>query len=85
MTIENLQRAILCCLRNVQSRANHFVHVVVFVLAEPAAEDYVGASVGLLFVARIERGVLLVVDGIVRLHSLLPLGGILVTDHGFGL
>lgn len=71
--------------RNVQSRTNHFVHVVVFVLSEPATEDYVRTSLRKLQIALVECGILLVIDGVVGLHALFPFGGILITDHGFRL
>ena len=60
-------------------------HVVVAVFGEAASEDDVGARGGKGAVAFVERLVALVVDGIVGLHAVVPLGGILARDDGVGI
>ena len=50
------------------------VHVVILVLAQAAAEDDVRAGVGQRFVAGVQRAVLGVVDGVIRLVAGFPLG-----------
>ena len=61
------------------------VHIVVLVLAQTAAEDDARLSIGQFLVCSVERTVLLVVDGVVRLIAFLPLGAVLAADDRFGL
>ena len=71
--------------RHRQCHLDDLVHIVVLVLAQTAAEDDARLSIGQLLVCSVERTVLLVVDGVVRLIALLPLGAVLAADDRFGL
>ena len=55
---------------HVQRYLNDLVHVVVLILAQTTAEDHTRLGIGQRLVLRIQRAVLLVVDGIVGLVAL---------------
>ena len=57
-------------------------HVVVFVLGEATTEEDVLFGFGDGFVLGVERGVSLIVNGIVGFHAGLPLDRILTADYG---
>ena len=59
---------------------NSVVHIVIPILPQPAAEQHVFILLGEGAVLFIERAVLFVVDGIVRLVARLPLGRVLARD-----
>ena len=62
-----------------------FIHVVVLVFAQTAAEDHARLGVGQLLVFGVQSTVLGVVDRVVRLVALVPLGAVFTADDRFGL
>ena len=72
-------------LRDAQCHLNDLVHIVVFVLAQAAAEDDPRLRVGQLLVGSIQGAVLFIIDGVVRLVALFPLRTVLPADNGLGL
>ena len=56
-----------------QRGRNDLVHVVVFIISQPSAEDHVFFLLGQLLVLGKKRIVLLVVDRLIRLHPDAPL------------
>ena len=59
-------------------------HVVILVFRQAATEDDVFLAVGLGLVFGVERGVLLVVYGVIGLHAVLPFHGVFSGDDGRG-
>ena len=65
-------------------RINNLIHIVVFIFTQASAEDDLQLGVGQLLVLGIQCAVFGVVDGVIRLVTGLPLGGILTADDCFG-
>lgn len=74
-----------CFLQIIQSSPDDFIHIVVFILAQAAAEDHVALLLGQFFILGIERAILGIVDGVVGFHTGLPFGGVFPADDGGGL
>ena len=70
---------------NVERSGDGLVHVVVLITAQTACENNLALTVGKLAVLLVQRGVALVVDGVIRLVARLPVGGVLARDNGLGL
>ena len=66
-----------------QSRGNHRVHVVVFVLAQTAAENDLFFPLRQRFVLCVQGAVFFVVYRIIRLVAGVPLAGVFPADDGF--
>ena len=66
----------------VEGGTDDLVHVEVLIHAEAPAEDHVLLLIRKRFVLFVQRCVLLVVDGVIGLHPLLPGGGVLSRDDG---
>mgnify|MGYP000164041195 CR=1 FL=1 len=68
----------------VQHGGDNLIHVVILVLTQASAEDDLRLGVGQLLVLGIQCAVFSIVDGVIRLVTGLPLGGILAADDRFG-
>ena len=68
----------------IQHGGDDLIHVVILVLTQASAEDDLRLGIGQLLVLGIQRAVFSIVDGVIRLVTGLPLGGILAADDRFG-
>ena len=68
----------------VQHGGDNLIHVVILILTQASAEDDLRLGVGQLLVLGIQCAVFSIVDGVIRLVTGLPLGGILTADDRFG-
>ena len=68
----------------IQYCCDNLIHIVVFILAQTAAEDDLLLGFGQLLVFGVECAVLGIIHRIVRLIAGLPLGGVLTADDGLG-
>ena len=68
----------------VQHGGDNLIHVVILILTQASAEDDLRLGVGQLLVLGIQCAVFGIVDGVIRLVTGLPLGGILTADDRFG-
>lgn len=68
----------------VQHGGDNLIHVVILILTQASAEDDLRLGIGQLLVLGIPCAVFSIVDGVIRLVTGLPLGGILAADDRFG-
>ena len=64
-----------------QRRRNHRIHIIILILAQPSAKNYLLLLIRQLLIFLIQCTILLIVHRIVRLITDLPLRTVLSADH----
>ena len=71
--------------RHVQRSFNDLIHIIILILAQPAAKNDLCLGIGQRFVFCVKCAILFIVDGVIGLIALMPLGAVFPADHRFGL